>query len=197
MPRISDKMMAVARVYAVGLLTVAEERGEAEGLADELAGLAVMASRSRGFSSFLASPLVESDKRAASIERALRGRLSDLLVDALQVINRKGRMELLPAIAQAYAEKLTTLRGRVRVKVTSAQPLTDDQRDRLRAAIAASSRLQAVLSETVDASVLGGLIVQIGDHKFDGTIATRIRSLSAALLARGSRQIRSGAHVEY
>jgi len=197
MPRISDKMMAVARVYAVGLLAVAEERGEAEGLAGELAGLAELASRSPAFGGFLASPLIESDQRAASIERALRGRLSDLLVDALGVINRKGRMELLPAIAQAYAEKLTKLRGRVRVKVTSAQPLTDDQRDRLRAAIAASDGLQAVFSETVDASVLGGLIVQIGDHKIDGSIATRIRSLSAALLARGSRQIRSGAHVEY
>jgi F-type H+-transporting ATPase subunit delta len=193
----SQKGAAVAAVYAEAMLGLAARRGEAEGLRAELDELARLAARDPRFAAFLASPLIDPERRAESLERMLRGTASDLLVDALQVINRKGRIGLLPAIAAAYAARHDALSGVVEVRVSSAVPLADAQRERLRAAVQARTGREPRLVETVEPELLGGLVVRIGDRKADATIATRLRTLAEALLARASREIVRGTHVEY
>ncbi len=188
---------AVAAVYAEAMLGLAERRGEADDLRAELGGLARLARTAPAFAAFLANPLIDQDRRAASLERILRGKASDLLVDALGVINRKGRIGLLPEIAAAYDARHDALRGVIEVRVASAVPLDGGQRERLRAAVRAKTGREARLTESVEPSLLGGLVVRFGDRKVDGTIETSLRTLMAALLARATREILSGTHVEY
>ena len=196
MAKFSDKVMAVAAVYAEALLSLADRRGEADGLRDELDELARLADRNRDFAAFLASPLVDAGDRSKSLETMFRGNASDLLVDALQVIAKKGRIALVPAIAEAYRAAHDKRRGRVEVQVTSAVALDDGQRSRIRSAVAAKLGQEARLQETVDPALLGGLVVQIGDRKADSSIATRLEGLSRALIARGTREILSGSHFD-
>jgi len=192
------KATALARVYAKAILQVAREVEAALGgqtvdeVRAELEGLAELHARDAGFHKLISNPVIDAGDRAASLERALRGRVSDLVVDALGVMGRKGRLGLLPAVAEAYAEAHDRLRRRVAVRVTSAAPLTDDQRARLAAAVESASGRTASFRERVDPSILGGLVVQIGDRKADASVATKLNTLSAALLARASRQIQSG-----
>ena len=80
--------------------------------------------------------------------------------------------------------------------MTSAVPLTDEQRRRLAAAIEGGTGLSPTLVERVDPAILGGLVVRLGDRKADASVATRLNNLSEALRARASRQLRSGSHVE-
>ena len=60
------------------------------------------------------------------IEQAFRGKASDLLVDSLLVVNRKGRLSAVRAIAVAYRAALRDLRGWVDVHVRTAVPLTPE-----------------------------------------------------------------------
>ncbi len=193
----SDKAAAVAAVYAEAILGLAARRGEAGAVRAELDELARLAARRPAFAAFLATPLIDPERRAESLERTLRGRASDLLVDALQVINRKGRIGLLPAIAAAFAARHDALSGVVEVRVASALPLDGAQRDRLLAAVRAKTGREPRLVEAIDAELLGGLVIRIGDRKADATIATRLRTLSEALLARATHEIVRGTHVEY
>lgn len=197
MASFSDKSMAVASVYADAMLELADRRGEAEALRDELDEIARLAEIDRRFAAFLANPLIDEDRRAESLERMFRGKASDLAVDSLQVINRKGRIGLVPMIAAAYAARHDARRGVVEVQVASAVPLDGGQRERLRAAVRAATGSEPRLVERVDPELLGGLVVRIGDRKADSSIATRLRTLSEALLARASREILRGTHVEY
>ena len=194
--RLDDRTVAVSRVYAEALLTLAEEAGTADEVRRELAGLEELFAGRPAIREFLLNPAVDADQRAASLERALRGRLSDLLVDTLLVMNRKGRALLLPALIATYAEAHDRLRRKVEVRVTSALPLSDDQRRRLAAAVEAATGLEPILVERVDPGIVGGLVVQVGDRKADASVATRVKNLSAALLARATRQLRSDSHVE-
>ena len=197
MASFDDKATALARVYAEAILQVAREQEAALGgdtvdeVRAELEGLGELYARNAGFRKLVTDPVIDSEERAASLERALRGRASDLVVDALGVMNRKGRLGLLPAVAEAYVEAHDRLRRRVAVRVTSAAPLTEDQRARLAAAVESAGGRTPTLRERVDPSILGGLIVQIGDRKADASVATKLHTLSAALLARASRQIQS------
>lgn len=191
-----DKVVALARIYADALLRVADGAGLADEVREEMDTLGTLQTERPAFHDFLVNRGIEEDERRDSLESMFRGRLSDVTVNFLQVLNRKERSALLPAVVAAYRDAHDRLRRRVEVRVTSARPLSDDQRGRLAAAIRRRTGMDARFDETVDASLLGGMVVQIGDAKTDGSAATRLHNLSEALLARASREIHSGTHVE-
>lgn len=192
MANAEEQQGGVAQIYAGALLSLAEERGVADQVLDELGGLADLASQDRAFETFLASPLVEPETRAKTFEKLLRGRASDLLVDALQVVNRKGRLALLPEIANAYRQAHRRLRGRVQVFVASAVPLTEALRETLRAAAARYTGKTPELVLSVDPQLLGGMVVRVGDERIDSSVRTRLERLSGALLRRASQEVQSG-----
>lgn len=192
MAKISDKGITLARVYAGAMLQLAESRGEADALCEELLELGKYLDDHPEVVEFFGSPMVDGDDRAKMIEKTLRGRASDLLTDALQVINRKDRMGLLGEVINQYRLAHKKLRGHVDVFVHSAVPLDEGQRGEIRKVAKRFSDKEPELVESVDPEILGGLVLQIGDLKFDGSIAARLRRLSENLVALGTREIHSG-----
>jgi F-type H+-transporting ATPase subunit delta len=191
-----DKAMGVARVYADAMLELARDAGVADDLREELDGLAKLVARDPGFRDFLSNPAIDADERSASLERMFRGRTSDLLTDSLQVLNRKGRSALLPAVVAQYRDAHDHWSKHVVVQVTSAQPVSDAQRADLAAAVRRRTGFEPSFEERVDPSLIGGLVVRIGDQKIDGSVATKLAKMGEALLARASREIHSGTYVE-
>lgn len=192
MANVDEREREVGRLYAEAILHVAEEQGQAEALESELDELVKALDGNPALERFFASPLVEEEPHAQAIEKAFRGKASDLLVDSLQVINRKGRLGSLRAIATEYRSALRALRGWMDVHVRTAVPLTDALRARLTAALAASTSRKPSLIEHVDPAVMGGLVIEIEGRKIDASLASRLHDLSGALLARASREIHSG-----
>ena len=196
MANVDDRDLAVGRLYAEAMLGLAEEQGAGDALLEELKELVDFLDRNPKVGHFLASQMVDEEGRARVLEDLFRGNASDLLVDSLQVINRKGRLGQLRAVAEAYRIAHRDLRGWVDVHVRTAVPLDDALRARLKDAMAASTGRKPVLVERLDPSLIGGLVVEVEGKKFDASVASRLRDLSGALLARASREIhRGGAYV--
>lgn len=197
MPSVSDPDFAVARVYSAAMLQLAESQGEVDVLLEELRDFAARIDENAELRAFLSSPTVDMDVRRRTLETMLRGRYSDLLVDSLQVLNRKGRLGLIPSVAEAYALARDEFHGRVQVQVRTAAFLSVELRERIKDVVGRYTGKEADLVETVDESLIGGLVVQIGDQKFDTSVATRLKRLGGALRDRASQEIHSGrTHVE-
>lgn len=192
MANVDTDNLGVGRLYAEAILNVAEGSGQGDALLEELNGLVAYLDRTPELGRFLASPLVDEDARTRVIEDAFRGKASDLLVDSLQVINRKGRLDALRAIAEAYRVAYRDRRGIMDVHVKSAVPLSEAQRARLTAALASSTQRTPALIEKVDPSLLGGMVIEIEGRKIDASVASRLHHLSEALLSRASREIHRG-----
>ena len=192
MASVDERQREVGRLYAEVILHVAEEQGQAEALRDELAELVGYLDRTPELEQLFSSPLIEEGPLAEVIEKAFRGRASDLLVDSLQVINHKGRLGSLRAIAVEYRAALLKRGGWIDVHVRTAVPLTDALRARLTTAIAAATGGKPLLIERVDPSVVAGLVVELEGRKIDASLASRLHQLTEALLARASREIQSG-----
>jgi F-type H+-transporting ATPase subunit delta len=184
-----EKSTGLAGTYAEALLRVAEEKGCAEEVLDELEQIVDFGEREPAFRRVFLSLLASPAQRAAAIEKILRGRARDVLVDFYQVLNRKGRPDLLPEVAIAYRKALQTARGIVDVTVTSAVALSDADRVRVREAVKRRTGLSARLIERVDSGLLGGLVVRVRDGKFDTTLKTKLERLHTALLERASNEI--------
>ena len=88
-----------------------------------------------------------------------------------------GRGRDLPAIVDRLVERTAEARQEVVAEVRSAVPLTDDQRNRLAAALGARTSLKVSVKVIVDPAVLGGLVAQVGDTIIDGSIRSRLDQL--------------------
>lgn len=194
MASISDKELALARVYSAAMIELAAEAGDTRSLGEELADLAAHLDRDPGFDLFLSSPLVDPDARKAVLEKLFRGRYSDLFVDSLQVLNKKDRLGLLRALAQTYHVLDEERRNRVEAFVRTAVEMTGDLRAKLKEAVKAMTGKDVDLVESLDESLVAGMIVRIGDNQYDMSAATKLRTMHTSLMERASREIVAGRH---
>ena len=188
----SDQEVTLARVYSEAMLRVAETQGEADSFLEELLDLSAYLDATPALVTFFSSPTVDTEVRQKAIENWFRGRASDLLVDSLQVLNRKGRLGLLRAVVETYRLGHEELRGQIDVHVRTAAPLSEAVRARLKEVASAHTGKEAKLIERVDESILGGMIVRIGDEKLDTSVATRLAKLGRILAVRASAEIHCG-----
>ena len=195
MANVDSREAGVARVYARAMLDLAAAQGQADDLLAELAALGDAVSGNPELAAFLASPLVSGAARAEVLEKVFRRRASDLLVDSLEVINRKGRLGLLPAIVEAYRGEYRELRGLVDALVVSAVPLSKAQGAKLAAAVATLTGKQPELIERVDPAILGGLVVEVAGEKIDSSLAARLHDVDAALEQRAALELHRGGRL--
>ncbi|MDH3402031.1 MAG: ATP synthase F1 subunit delta [Acidobacteriota bacterium] len=184
-----DRELALARVYAESLFALAEERGAADEVAGELTDLVAVMERDPDLGAFFASPLVDRAGRRKVLEASLRGAASDLVVDTLQVMNSKGRLAFVPALAAAYGDVLDERRGRVDVAVTTAVELSEPLWRRLRETLGRATKREVRIVVTVDPGILGGVIVSVGDRKIDYSLAADLRRLDHQLRERATHEI--------
>lgn len=192
MARVDDRSLGLGRLYARSILDLAEEQGQADELLEELTGLAQYLESHPDLEDFFGSPLIEEETRTRTIEKVFRGRSSDLLVDALQVVNRKGRLGSLRVIAEAYRQELRDRRGLVEAVVRTAVPLSDSLRAGLTDSLARFTGRKPTLVEKVDPSLIGGMVVDVAGNKIDTSVASRLKGLGAALERRASEEIHRG-----
>lgn len=194
--KFDEQQVAVARVYARALLDLARKHHEESALLEELEAMAEQFDRQPGFEKILADPGVDEEERAKILERVLRDRANDLVVNTLQVMNRKGRGGLFRPLIQAYREELAQLEGVLEATVTTAVALSEAHRKRLVDSLARFSGRKIVLEESVDDSLLGGMILRLGDQKIDSSVARELWRVAARLEKRASRELHTAAMLE-
>lgn len=182
----------LARIWAAALLRVAEEQGVSDAVLGELEEVARYGEANPGFARAFLSSVGPAEQRRAAFERILRGRVSEVFADFVQVLDRKGRSGLLPEVARAYRAALQASRGIVDVEVVSVAPLGGAERERVAAAVRRRTGLEARLIERIDPSLLGGLVVRVRDSKFDSSLRTRLEKMRHALLERATHEIIQG-----
>lgn len=197
MARVDEKQVAVARVYSRAMLQRAQAENASDSLLEELEGLAGLLQDDDGFRDFITSPLIERRDREQSLEKLLRGRASDLLVDSMQVLNRHGRLALLGTIVEVYRQEYQEFHGLVDVQVTTAIPLSDDLQQQLAEATSRLTGKKAKIHATVDERLLGGLVVRVGDQKIDTSILAGLHKMRHALEDRSAREILASRSVDH
>lgn len=166
---------SIAATYAKALLGTTEKSGETANVLGELESLArdVVAGQPR-FTKALSSPRLANDQKLALLDRTLGGRVSPTLLKFLKVVARHGRFNAVQQIAKSYRNQVNEKLGRAAVTVTTAQPLDDDLRARVMQAVEARLGKQVDLQTEVDGSLIGGMVVRVGDTVFDASIANRL-----------------------
>lgn len=180
----ADKMLDVAGVYAAALFDVARSRNQIAEVRDELDQLLALAAADPALTTLLRSEAIDDDRRLEMLEKLFRGRITDTLLNTLLVANRKGRTGILWALASEFARLQRVAANEVIVTVTSAAPLDDVQRNEVTALAAQLSGGRPLIDWRVEPAILGGLIVQIGDLRYDNSLRRHLEEVSDRLAQR-------------
>lgn len=185
----TEKQSGVALVYAEALHQLAEARGASDEVLDELRWIASQIEEQPALQRFVESPMIDTGDRAGSLDRMFRGKLSDTTVDGLQVINRKGRLAALPQIARAYADRHRELRGKVDVEVVTAIEVSEATKERIAQALRDYTGSEPDMTLRVDPSLIGGIVLRLGDEKADASVKSKIQIVRRLLEDRSAREI--------
>src|SRR6266540_2732976 len=154
----------VARVYAEALFDEANARNQAREVLDELEALLNDVVRPNPETeAFFTSAAIGRERKAEVLRAALAGRVGELVLHFILVLNNHYRLDLLGVAVAVYRALLEQHTGQMRVQVRSAVPLDHDHQERLRGELRQGFSREPILEMRVDPDLLGGLVVQVGD----------------------------------
>lgn len=169
--------------YAKALFLLARESGRVEAVGDELNAFLEVLTAERRLNELLSRRWVEGAAKR-SVARAVAERLgcSRLVKDFLGLVATRGRMDHLPAMARAYRDLVDREGGRVRAQVRSAVALTDTERGELAGRLARVVGKEVIVEESVDSTLLGGFVAQIGSLVVDGSLDGQLARMRKRLV---------------
>ena len=128
------------------------------------------------------SPVFSAEDQSRSIVALIeKAKIGGLVGNFLKVVARNRRLFAVPQIVRSFHEIVARERGEVTADVTTAQALTAAQEKELKAALSGATGKTVTLDVTVDASLLGGLIVKIGSRQVDTSLRTKLSTLKHTL----------------
>ncbi|HRH37389.1 MAG TPA: ATP synthase F1 subunit delta, partial [Flavobacteriales bacterium] len=126
----------------------------------------------------LKSPVVKADKKDKILEGIFASKVGEITNSFMGILVRKGRESLLPDVAAAFSELYKINKGIVVAQVTSAVALNDGARAKVRAMAEKQHPGKSIeLVEKVDASLIGGVTIRIGDEQYDGSVSRSLNNL--------------------
>ena len=171
-----------AQRYALALLDLARDRKTVDAVAGDVENIATLSRDDPGFRAFIEDPRLDAvAQRNAAFSVLDRVGVSGDVRNLVGVMIANRRLALLPQVLSALDTLLAEQRGQQAAEVITAHPLSNTQRTQIAARLTESGYSNVRLSETVDPSILGGLILKIGSRLYDTSIKSRLQRLSYAM----------------
>ncbi len=175
------KQSSASKRYASALLQVAQEQGKVAAFDTELQTLASIFRESASLKGVLSSPVVPPSKKKAILDGfSSKLGLSPSMRNLIHILIDNDRVSEIPLLALIYRDMADELEGRVRVRVTSAAALGDNEA-KLKTILEKTLKQQVILEAKVDPQVLGGLVVRVQDRIFDASIKGELERWKEAL----------------
>ncbi len=171
----------VAKRYARALLGLSNDDKQLETWAAEIEKLGQMVASPELASAF-ASPRIAPTAKLEAIARiAAKLEVSGPVMSFATVLARHGRIEDLPAIADAFQRMLDARMGRARATLTFAQAPNDADLARVVAALETIAHKQIIPTVDIDATLIGGVVVELEGKTYDGSLANRLAEAARRL----------------
>lgn len=177
---------SVARNYAEALLALAHKANDTAGWGDLIRQISDAITGDVQLSRFLESPRISAEQKSAVISKAFGSRVPRIFLRYLLQLVHNRRQMLIPQIAAEYETLRDAESGIVHARVAVAQPTGESERNMIAERLSAALGKSVVPHLEVDPSILGGVVVRVGDTVMDGSLRRKL-----ALLRRGMTRMRA------
>ncbi|MEW9671195.1 F0F1 ATP synthase subunit delta [Ammoniphilus sp. 3BR4] len=171
----------VAKRYAYALFEVASEKKQIDLVEQELQQIKQAFDENPAFLQFLNHPQIDKETKKKELNNLFAGKASDTTVNFLNLLIEKNREEVLSLIPRYFIEKANEARGLVDAVVKTVKPLTEEQQQELVKSFKSLLNKEIRIETQLDDSIMGGVVVQIGDRLYDGSVAGKLNRLQQSL----------------
>lgn len=189
--KVDIEKQRLGAIYASGLLRVTEARQSSDEVMEELNTLIdELFAKAPELESTLATPRIAAHEKQALLDRIFQGKVSEQFLNFLKVVARHDRLNCIRDIRAAFRDELNRLRAKLAVLVTSAAPISDDQRGHVVHTLQTKMSRELDVSFDVDPSIIGGLVIKVGDTVFDNSVASQLKRLREQTITNTTSQMR-------
>lgn len=164
----------VAKRYAQALLQIAQEKDTMDLYEKEINDLLASINADEHLKHIWFSERITTTDKREVIQQVFRGKVSQIIINFLMVLIDKNREAILPDIFTEYKKLADISRNIIDAEVRSTVTLTDKDYKELEAKLSAMSGKNVRLRVVIDPSLIGGLVVRIGDKVIDGSVVKRL-----------------------
>jgi F-type H+-transporting ATPase subunit delta len=173
---------SAAKRYAQAVFSLARERESLDAWGTDLALLADIVADDR-IATYLSNPSVTADRKIAAIESALDTKVQPEVRNLARMLIERDRTELIPAIRELYDDQVRAERGIAVAEVTTAERLNEAEQELVRQKLETMTGQTVELTLKIDAEIIGGIIIRIGDQVIDGSVRNKLEKMRSRLMA--------------
>jgi F-type H+-transporting ATPase subunit delta len=164
--------------YVKSLLDLAVEKGVLEEVHNDMQMFSGICSSNREFALMLKNPIIRHDKKRDILEAIFKGKVNPLTMAILDILTRKNREPILPAIATEFHRAYNVHMGIEAATITTAVPLDNELREEIISIVKKIGAKDSVeLVEKIDSEMIGGFVLNIRDKQVDASIKNRLKAL--------------------
>lgn len=173
-------MTEIAREYGTALFMLACEESCKQEIAAALEEVQSALAESPDYVGMLSSPAIPLEERLAAI-RAAFGETHAHVLSYLQLMCEKGRITFFSESVEVYRALLDASERRSNARVTSAVPLTDAEKEKLKAKLERKYKGSVNVEYAIDESLLGGLVIEVDGKIMDASVRRRLRDVKEVI----------------
>jgi len=172
----------VGKRYSKALYEVAEEQKSIEEILEDLKSLKQVYEENPSLSFALAGRSISRTEKLKILD-TLKNQFGELMQDFLSLVFDNNRMDCIIEIADAFIKKYDEVNGIVEATVTTTVDLDEAQASNLESVIKKRFSVNKVnLTKIVDSTIIGGVIIRVGDQVVDGSVVKRFNDIKKTLL---------------
>ncbi len=172
----------VASRYAKSLIDLAQEKNILELIFNDIQLFAHTLENSHELLGMLKSPIINGDKKMTVMKMLFEKKFNPLSISFLDIIVRKKREQYLGAVANAFIAQYNEINNIIEASIKTAVETDVTIKQQIKDALEKETGKKVNLKSSVDASLIGGLVVQVEDKLFDASIAGKLRQAKKQLL---------------
>ncbi len=168
----------VSRRYAKALFSLGQEDGNFEQYGRNLEEFVKFCQENSEFMRVIANPVFPLEERKNILGFVLeKSNFADAIKNFLNLLLDKNRIGAIEAINEHYAKLTDEVSGIARAEILTARPIKDEAVDKIQKALEAltSKKIKTEIRE--DESLIGGIVVKIGDMVLDGSVRAQLEGL--------------------
>ena len=173
----------ISKTYGDALFELAVEQGKVDALLEEIEQLQHVLSENEEFGRLMNHPKIIKEEKIQVAKNVFEGRMSDELLGFLTIIISKDRYRDIDAILDYFVAEVKQYKGIGVATVTTAVPLRVEQRMKIEQRLLDTTSYKKMeMNYLLDKSLIGGMVIRIGDRVVDSSISTKLNELQKELL---------------
>jgi F-type H+-transporting ATPase subunit delta len=164
--------------YVKSLLGLAVEKNVLDQVHNDMLLFSKVVNENHAFLLMLNNPIIRHDKKRAILGQIFKGKVNDLTLAIFDIITKKNREPLLPAIAKEFHNAYNLHKGIGKATIITATPIDEELRNEFEALVKKMIvEKQVEITEKIDPSLIGGFVLNVGDQQIDASIKNKLKSL--------------------